>query len=496
MSKKCKNCGAVMPDEANFCLDCMTAFDNTIDKNALAVKKDSVITNALKRIENIKGKILSLSKKQKAALISALALFLLLIPLSVYMFSPVEQVGNIAADAADNSRGSGKPITRAEAFFDEVFGIGSKNDENKDSAAGSVSGNAGNNNSNSPIKNADNTSVSGSSTSTTAGANNTSAGSNSSGQTNTESDNSDSSDSSAPVLNYDDWEYEIDDGDIILTKYTGSDSNIIIPDQIDGKNVSEIEKYTFKDNSTVKTVTFNDSENYHTLWINSSMFYNCSSLQEVIFPENTDLGIFPTFALNCLSLKNIEINHWQYKFENGALYYYDTKRWSLYEYCEGYTAETYTVPDWVYTISNASDNFEYNKYLKRIYLNDTCWGLLARENYGMEGIYASDSNPNVADYDGVLYTKFDDFVQFSVYTAGKKDKSYTLPQNSHNSFSSVKNTYLETLIVPKTATITESALRRLTNYFPNLKTVKVEKGHPDISMIQSYLNGKVSIVQY
>ena len=52
-----------------------------------------------------------MSKRQKAALVSALTMLLLLVPLSVYLFSPVDPVGGVTADtAAGNDNNGSRPI--------------------------------------------------------------------------------------------------------------------------------------------------------------------------------------------------------------------------------------------------------------------------------------------------------------------------------------------------------------------------------------------------
>ena len=150
MSKKCKNCGAVLPDEANYCLECMTAFDNSIKEI-----KDAPIPNGtfkerlLSRLTGLKSRVSSMSKRQKAALVSALTMLLLLVPLSVYLFSPVDPVGGVTADtAAGNNNNGSRPITRVEALFDEVFGTESNpNDPLSENSSTSDTGSGSGNNS-------------------------------------------------------------------------------------------------------------------------------------------------------------------------------------------------------------------------------------------------------------------------------------------------------------------------------------------------------------
>ena len=149
MSKKCKNCEAVLPDEANYCLECMTAFDNSIKES-----KDAPIPNGtfkerlLSQLTGLKSRVSSMSKQQKAALVSALTMLLLLVPLSVYLFSPVDPVGGVTADTATGNDNNGsRPITRVEALFDEVFGTESnpndplsENSSTSDTGSGSGAG--------------------------------------------------------------------------------------------------------------------------------------------------------------------------------------------------------------------------------------------------------------------------------------------------------------------------------------------------------------------
>lgn len=336
MSKKCKNCGAELPDEANFCLECMTVFDNLTDKNEIAAADITGRSSLLPIFGKFKEKLLMLSKKQRAALISALALFLLLVPLSVFMLSPVEPSGNIAGGAASGSTGDDKPVTRVEALFDEVFGTENENSSNdtENTSDGTAESNAASSGANGVSQKAEN--VGGSTTNAQPGKGNTSSVTDSAGSGSTANSNNSSNSnsvSSAPVLNYADWEYESDGDSIVITRYTGNDKNIIVPDKIDGKNVGRISSGTFKDNNTLETVAFKDSEDYHSLWIENLTFENCDSLNKIAFPENTNLGIYEEFFLNCPELAELEINFNQFRYIEGALYSYNGAQWSLRAYC-------------------------------------------------------------------------------------------------------------------------------------------------------------------
>ena len=45
------------------------------------------------------------------------------------------------------------------------------------------------------------------------------------------------------TLSYGDWEYVIIDGNITITKYNGNEKNVTVPNQIETKNVTKINKH-------------------------------------------------------------------------------------------------------------------------------------------------------------------------------------------------------------------------------------------------------------
>lgn len=504
MSKKCKNCGAVLPDEANYCLECMTAFDNSIKES-----KDAPIPNGtfkerlLSRLKGLKSRVSSMSKRQKTALFSALAMLFLLVPLCVYLFSPVDPVGGVTADtAAGNGNNGNRPITRVEALFDEVFGTESnpKNDPLSENGSTPVSGSGSGNNSVSE------TVGSGAAAGNTEAAapgngNSTSTGSGSSSGSGSNGNNS--LGSSEPVLNYDDWEYEMDDDDLIVTKYTGNDKNIMVPDKIDGKNVSRICKGVFKDNHQIETVTFKDSEDYHGLWIENASFENCSSLKKIRFPGNTDLGIYEEYALNCLNLSQLEINFSQYRYIEGALYYYNGSKWSLRAYCEGYTASTYTVPAWCTSISAASRNLSNNRYLKTINIHANCYAMNKQWNYYeykyLENINVDSNSPYYYSENGILYSKKNGELTLMVYPAGKTDNTFNVAENCTINCYGMKDglfANIETIALPTSSKIAQGTVEDIKEYFPNLKIIKMKKGHPNYENIKNTLDKIVNVVEY
>ncbi|WP_455717933.1 leucine-rich repeat protein [Anaerosporobacter sp.] len=117
---------------------------------------------------------------------------------------------------------------------------------------------------------------------------------------------------------------EIDDGTIKITGYTGTDTDIVIPDTIDGKivsvigyssfqydhiasvtipgSVTHIEEDAFYRCDELETVTFTDDGLES---IGDNAFYNCEALQELSFPttlENVGEGAFSYVRLENLTI--------------------------------------------------------------------------------------------------------------------------------------------------------------------------------------------------
>lgn len=505
LSKFCPNCNSKMPDEANFCLSCMHAYDNNISLTVKTISnKHKAFSLNLKENPFLK-KFTLLSKKKKAACVAAFVFLIAFIPFSIYMLSPVEPVTNngnlIYGQTNDGS--NNKAVTRAEAIFNEIL----NNDKKKegDNTTPNSEEIVKSNEKNEAFTNSD-ASINTTSSEIPNNNSNSSGGESSQGG-NSENSSGNDNNISDPVLNYDDWEYKTEDGKTIITKYTGKDQNVIVPDQLNGSNVYKIEADTFSNNSTIQTVTFKDSTQYHTLWVSQKVFNNCSELRKINFPKNTDLGFFYEFAINCPKLNDIYIDHWQGKFLDGAFYWRsDGKTWELIMYCEGYQADTLNVPDWVSSVMLSSDNLSNNKYLKTINLPAGCTPPKQQsasvEYKYLEEINIADgsSNKNYCSYNGVVYLISNSSnykLSLYIYPGSKSDKSYTFPENCRINFPVIKTEFnLETIYIPKTSYLDDSTLEYIGYRLENLKTVKVQKGHKDFTKYQSFLASKYNVSEY
>lgn len=144
-----------------------------------------------------------------------------------------------------------------------------------------------------------------------------------------------------------DFEYTVKNNEITITKYTGSEAQVVIPDSIDGYKVAQIGDYAFSQNEKINKVTvpqtvyrigssvFAESPNLESVQLSDSVenigsmafeecinlrevklpkslyticeetFYGCESLESITLPDVVNIGE-SAFA-NCINLKNIVI---------------------------------------------------------------------------------------------------------------------------------------------------------------------------------------------
>ena len=77
-----------------------------------------------------------------------------------------------------------------------------------------------------------------------------------------------------------DWIYTMDDGICRIQKYNGSDTNVVVPSELDGAPVWVIDNDAFRDNKDIASVTIPDT----VRGISGDAFYGCTGL------ANVDLG--------------------------------------------------------------------------------------------------------------------------------------------------------------------------------------------------------------
>lgn len=105
----------------------------------------------------------------------------------------------------------------------------------------------------------------------------------------------------AHAESYDFTYSNLDDNCVMLTRYHGSDTDVIVPSEIDGHRVAALEK-TFSRNKNIKSVTIPESVEA----IGVDTFYNCTALESVQIGENVK-GLGEYAFGKCTALKEITL---------------------------------------------------------------------------------------------------------------------------------------------------------------------------------------------
>ena len=116
--------------------------------------------------------------------------------------------------------------------------------------------------------------------------------------------------------------YKINDEDVSFEGYEGDDDIIVVPEEIDGKKVTAIGGYAFREGNTVTDVTIPKS----VTTIEDGAFKRCSSITNI----------------------NVDENNVDYISRDGVLY--DKKMTSLIWYPSNKSDTSYTIPETVTTI--------------------------------------------------------------------------------------------------------------------------------------------------
>ncbi|MBQ6831684.1 MAG: leucine-rich repeat protein [Oscillospiraceae bacterium] len=101
---------------------------------------------------------------------------------------------------------------------------------------------------------------------------------------------------------FEDYTYLLINGQVTITKYTGSAAELEIPSQIEGYPVTAIDLYAFSNNETLTAVTVPDS----VITIGESAFAQCQNLYSVTLGNSVTVIGFGAFQ-NCSNLTSINI---------------------------------------------------------------------------------------------------------------------------------------------------------------------------------------------
>ena len=215
-----------------------------------------------------------------------------------------------------------------------------------------------------------------------------------------------------------DYEYSLlDDGTVEITKYTGSESDVVIPDEIYGKKVTSIGDFAFSDNARLTSIKIPDS----VTRIGNFAFLNCTSLVSVLIPdyvisigdsafsENIDLvsitipdsvtqiGNYAFHGCKSLTEINVAPENQYYSSENGVLF--DKNQVEIIHYPAGITNTSYCIPDSVQIIGNHA--FKDCANLINITIPNGITSIGESAFYGcssIKNVTIPDSMTNISDY--------------------------------------------------------------------------------------------------
>ena len=107
------------------------------------------------------------------------------------------------------------------------------------------------------------------------------------------------------LLTSGDYDYVIDTWkkEVLIKKYNGSEKNVVIPSELGGYEVRDVESLAFQNCDSVETVTFPDTLEE----ISICAFAECRSLKEVYIPASVKKIDDSAFCL-CTSMQNFHVD--------------------------------------------------------------------------------------------------------------------------------------------------------------------------------------------
>ena len=83
-----------------------------------------------------------------------------------------------------------------------------------------------------------------------------------------------------------DFKYEVDKNQVTITRYKGTDENVVIPDEIDGRPVTIIGAYSFRECFKLTSITLPNSITTIGDWA----FARCFFLTSISGPDGCSIG--------------------------------------------------------------------------------------------------------------------------------------------------------------------------------------------------------------
>lgn len=308
------------------------------------------------------------------------------------------------------------------------------------------------------------------------------------------------------------FKYAINKDGVKITQYCGGGSEVVIPDEIDGKPVTQIGSSTFSNCESIESVTisanvismesgreFESNKFIKTInvvednpvfssvdgvlfnkgkteliryprgkndisykmpnsvtKIANRAFFGCESLESITVSDSmAEIGYY--VFLGCSSLETINITeaNSHFTFADGALFNKD--KTELIWYLVGKKDVSYKIPD---SVTKIGDDAFCCDYLKTLTLpeNVTEIGINGINCTSLEVVNVDEDNYRFTSVDGVLFNK--DKTEIIKYPAGKKEISYKIPDSvtSIITYAFRNCAALESIVMPDSVTKIERSV--------------------------------------
>ena len=207
-----------------------------------------------------------------------------------------------------------------------------------------------------------------------------------------------------------DYEYELlDDGTVCITKYNGSDADVTIPSEIDGKKVTVVGWDAFNRCTGLTSVSMQDG----IICVGERAFQGCSNLVSVEMQDSDSLITIGMIAFEGCGFKELTI-------PEGV----ESLGYFAVGHCEN--LESITLPKSLKFLGERALCGDIS--LKEINIPEKLWNI----GYGafegctsLESYNVSENNETFTSVDGVIFSK--DMKTLILYPEGRKDAEYTIP---------------------------------------------------------------------
>lgn len=182
----------------------------------------------------------------------------------------------------------------------------------------------------------------------------------------------------------------LSDGTAEITGYLGDETDIVIPDKLDGHNVSSIGDFAFNDCGELQSVAFNNSLTN----IGEGAFFECRSLKSIIIPRSVEnIGNWAFYDCESVETISVESGNEYYDSRNNCNAIIETATNTLLFGC-GKTE----IPDDITAIEE--DAFACAKGLTAIKIPDSVTAIGDEAFYwcpDLKGIIIGDGVKNIGD---------------------------------------------------------------------------------------------------